>query len=97
MTLVYTYFILSKMSLREPLFFDLLCREIDLVLTVLCLFFFSPTPIFFVPTTFANVLSFLRPLTTCPTSGAAISSKSAPILFAAGTIYFLIKWIADLP
>ena len=95
MTLVYTHFILSKMSLRERLFFDLLFREMYLVLAVLRLDFFFPPPncfpTAFVPTSFANVLSFLRPLTTSPISGAAISNKSATILFAAGTIYFLIK------
>ena len=51
----------------------------------------------FVSTYFANVLSFLRPLATSPISGAAISNKSAPILFAAGTSYFLIMGIAVLP
>ena len=89
------------MSLRERLFFDLLFREMDLVLAVLHLDFFFPPPncflTVFVPTSFANVLSFLRPLTTSPISGAAISNKSAPILFAARTTYFLIKGIAVLP
>ena len=89
------------MSSRERLFFDLLFREMDLVLAVLRLDFFFPPPncfrTVFVPTSFANVLGFLRPLTTSPISGAAISDKSAPILFAAGTIYFLIKGIAVLP
>ena len=34
---------------------------------------------------------FLGPVTTYLISGAAISNKSAPILFAAETIYFLLK------
>ena len=101
MALVYTHFILSKMSLRERLFFDLLFREMDLVLIVLRLDFFFPPPNYFrtvfVPTSFANVFSFLSPLTISSISGAAISNKSAPILFAAGTIFFLIKGIAVLP
>ena len=42
----------------------------------------------FVPTSFTNVLSFLRPLTISPISGAAFSNKSAPILFAAGIYVF---------
>ena len=73
----------------------------DLVLAVLRLDFFFPPPncfrTVFVPTSFANVLSFLRPLTTSPISGAAISNKSAPVLFAVETIFFLIKGIAVLP
>ena len=97
-TFIYTHFILSKMSLRERLIFELLFRE--RVLLVLRLHFFFPPPscfrTVFVPTSFANVLSFFRPLTTSPISGAAISNKSAPILFAAGTIYFLMKGIAVL-
>ena len=89
------------MSLQKRLFFDLLFREMDLFLAILRLDFFFPPPncfrIVFIPTSFANVLSFLRPLTTSPISGAAISNKPAPILFAAGTIYFLIKGIEVLP
>ena len=99
MNLAYTLFLLSKMSLRDRLFFDLLFRE--MVLPVLSLDFIFPPPIFFqtvfVPNFFANVLSFLRPPTTSPISGSAISNKSAPILFAAGTFFFLIEGIAVLP
>ena len=99
MTLVYTLFILSKMSLRERLFFDLLFRE--WALFVLRLYFFFPPPncfrTVFVPRSFANVLKFICPLTTSPISGAAISNNSATILFTAGTMYFLIKRIAVLP
>ena len=40
---------------------------------------------------------FLRQLTISPISGAAISNKSDPILFAAGIIYSLTKGIAVLP
>ena len=97
-TSIYTHFILSKMSLRERMIFELLFRERALL--VLRLDFFPPPNCFqtvFVPTSFANVMSFFRPLTTSPISGAAISNKSAPILFAAGTICFLIKGNAVLP
>ena len=98
-TLIYTHFILSKMSLRERLIFELLFRE--MVPFVLRLdFMFKPPNCFrtvFVSTSFANVLSFFRPLTTSPISGAAISNKPAPILFAAGNIYFFLKGIAVLP
>ena len=101
MTLAYTHFIFSKMSLQTRLFFYLIFREMDLVLPVLRLDFFFPPPncfrTVFVPTSFANVLSFLRPLTTFSISGAAISNKHTPILFAAGTIKHLIKGIAVLP
>ena len=89
-TLIYTQFILPKMSLRERLVFELLFREV-LLLVLRLDFFFSPPNCFrtvFVPISFANVLSFFRPLTTSPISGAAISNKSAPIHFAAGTIFF---------
>ena len=100
MTLIYTHFILSKLSLRERLFFDLHFREMDLVLPVLRLdFLFSPPICFrtvFVPTSFANVLSFLCPLTTSPISGAAISNKSAQLFFAAETKHILIKGVAVL-
>ena len=64
------------MSLRERLDFDILFRE--MARFVLCLdFFFPPSNCFrtvFVPTSFANVLSFFRPLTTSPNSGAATSN-----------------------
>ena len=65
----------------------------------LFLFFFPPPNCFrtvFVPTSFANVLKFLRPLTTSQISGAASSNKSAPILFASWTICFLKKGMAVL-
>ena len=96
-TLIYTHFILLKMSLRERLIFELLFRET--VLLVLHVDFFPPANFFrtvLVPTSFASVLSFFRPLTTSPISGAAISNKSAQILFASGTIKFLLKGIAVL-
>ena len=73
----------------------------DLVLLVLRSDFFFPRPNcfqnVFVPTFFANFLNFLRPLPTSAVSGAAFSNKSALILFAVGTILFLIKGIAVLP
>ena len=97
-TLIYTHFILSKMSSRERLIFELLFRQVALFDLRMDLFF-PPLNCFrtvFVPTSFASVLSFYRPLTTFPISGAAISNKSAPILFAAGTIHFLIRGIAVL-
>ena len=100
MTLVYTDFLLSKMSLRDLLFFDLLIREMDLVLPFLRLDFCFPTHncfrTVFVTTPFADVLKILRPLTTSPFSGAAISNKFAPILFAAGTIYFSMQFSQEL-
>ena len=78
-TLIYTHFILSKMSLRERLIFELLFRE--MVFLVLLLDFFFPPPncfqTVFVPTSFAHVLSFFRPPTTSPISGAGILNKSA--------------------
>ena len=69
-----------------------------MALFALWLDLFFPTPNCFrtviVPTSFASVLSFCR---LFPISGAAISNKFAPILFAAGTIHFLTKGTAVLP
>ena len=88
---------LSKMSLRERLVFELIFREMALL--VLRFDFFRPPKCFrtvFVPTSFAIVLSFSSTINS-PISGAAVSNKSAPIFFAAGNIYFSIKGIAVLP
>ena len=49
------------------------------------------------PTLFAAVLIFFLPLTTSAISGTANSNKSAPMRFAAGTIYLRKNGIAVLP
>ena len=49
------------------------------------------------PTFFAAVLKFFLPLTTSAISGTAISNKSAPTRFAAGTICLRKNVIAVLP
>ena len=51
----------------------------------------------FFPTSAATDLSFFFPVKTFPISRAAISIKSAPTLFAAGTTYRLKNGIAVLP
>ena len=51
----------------------------------------------FFPTSAATDLSFFFPVKTFPISGAAISIKSAPTLFAAGTTYHLKNGIAVIP
>ena len=79
--------------------FRFIFRETDLLVLRLNPFF--PTAncfqTVFVHPYFAIVLSFLRSLTTSSISGAAISIKSAPIIFSAGLFIFLIKGIAVLP
>ena len=97
-TLIYTHFIMSKMSLRERLIFELLFREMVLLVLRLHFFFFPPPSCFrtvFVPTSFANVLSFFRPLTTSPISGAAISNKSDP--FCSWDYIFFNEWNCSSP
>ena len=95
------FFYYLEKFLREQLFFDLLFRERDMILLVLRMDLFLPSPKFFrifsVSTFFADNLSFLRAITTSPITGMAISNKYSPILFAAGTIYFLMKRILVLP
>ena len=92
------FFYYLEKFLREQLFFDLLFRERDMILLVLRMDLFLPSPKFFrivsVPTFFADVLSFLRAIRTSPITGMAISDKNSPILFAAGTIYFATKTTA---
>ena len=89
------FFYYLEKFLREQLFFDLLFREKDMILLVLSMDLFLPSPKFFrivsVPTFFAVVLSFLRAIRTSPITGMAIFDKYSPILFAAGTIYFATK------
>ena len=51
----------------------------------------------FFPTSAATDLSFFFPVKTIPISGAAVSIKSAPTLFAAGATYRLKNGIAVLP
>ena len=51
----------------------------------------------FFPTSAATDLSFFFPVKTFPVSGAALSIKSAPTLYAAGTTYRLKNGIAVLP
>ena len=51
----------------------------------------------FFPTLAATDLNFFFPLKSFPISGAVISIKSAPTLFAAGTTYRLKNGIAVLP
>ena len=97
-TLIQTYFIFSKMSLRERLFFNLFFRDIDLFLLVLRMGFFHLTffRTVFVPTPFANVFILLRPLTTSSTYRAAHSNKTASNHLQLGQ-FFSIKGIAALP
>ena len=52
---------------------------------------------FFFPTSAATDLSFFVPVGTFPISGAAISIKSSPTYFAAGTTYRLKNGIVVLP
>ena len=80
-------------SLRDRL--DCLADLIGMIL--LCL----PLPncffrVFF-PTLFVADLNDFLPLKTSPISGAANSNMSAPMRFAAGTIYLRKKGIAVLP
>ena len=84
----------AKMSLRDRL--DCL---VDFVGMILLCFFPSPNCFLRVcfPTPFAAVLKDFLPLITSPISGAANSKKSAPLRFAAGTIYLRKKGIAVLP
>ena len=77
--------------LCESNWFLILFRENYLALLALRLDFFSTLKFLrtvFGPTSFTNVLSFLRPLTISPISGAVTSIKFAPVFFAAWTIYF---------
>ena len=92
-TLIYTHLILSKMSLRERLVFKLLLRE--LVLLILRVDFFFPPPNCFwtVFVQFCKCFEYFCLLTVSLISEAASSNKSAPILFATWTFYFLIKRI----
>ena len=84
-------FIMSKIFLQERLYYDLFLRYgsgLDI--------FLPPPRCFrndFTPTSFANILSFLCPLTTSPIFDEKISNKCAPIPFAPGTICFLIKGV----
>ena len=83
-----------KMSLRNRL--DCLVDFDAMIL--LCLL---PLPNCFFrvcfPTLFAAVLIFFLPLTTSAISGTTNSNKSAPMRFAAGTIYLRKNGIAVLP
>ena len=85
---MYTHFILSKMSLREQLAFDFTFsrnRSTNSTLMFLC----STSQLFsnsFCSNIFCKCFEFF--LSTNNFSEAATSNKSAPILFAAGTLYF---------
>ena len=86
-----------KMSLR-----DRLDGLVDFVgMTLLAVLFLLPRPNCFFrvccPTLFAAVLKDFLPLITSPISGAANSNMSAPVRFAAGTIYLRKNGIAVLP
>ena len=68
---------------------------------LLPVFFLLPLPNCFLracpSTLFAAVLKLFLPLTTSAVSGTANSNKSAPTLFAAGTIFLRKNGIAVLP
>ena len=99
----------AKMSLRDRL--DCLVDLIGMIFLCLLLAVLpyassllrlpSPSPNCFLrvcfPTLFAADLKVFLPLITSPISGAANSNKSAPTLFAAGTIYLCKNGIAVLP
>ena len=100
-TLDYTHFILLKMSLRERLGFLSTFSNVDLVLQVLRLDFFPPHnffPTVFFPTCFANVLSFLLPLTSaCPNLWSSDFKRICSDSFCSSDYLFLKKGIAVLP
>ena len=85
------------MSLRDRL----ICFADFVEMTLLADLFLLPLPNYFLrvclPTLFAAVLKLFLPLTTSGISGTANSNKSAPMRFAAGTIYLRKNGIAVLP
>ena len=84
-----------KMSLRDRL--DCLVDFVGIIL--LCLLRQPSTNCFLrvcFPTLFATVLNFFLPLTTSAISVTANSNMSAPMRFAAGTIYLRKNGVAFL-
>ena len=85
-----------EMSLRDRL----ICFADFVGMTLLVVLFLLPLPNWFLsvclPTLFAAVLKFFLPLTTSAISDTANSNESAPIRFAAGTIYLGKNGIAVL-
>ena len=86
-----------KMSLRDLL----ICFADSVGMILLAVLFLLPLPNCFLkvclPTLFAAVLKFFLPPTTTAISGTAISNKSAPTRFAAGTKDLRKNGIAVLP
>ena len=96
------------MFVKMPLRDRLICFADFVGMTLLALRFLLPpvqlrlpSPNCFLrvclPTLFAAVSKFFLPLRTSAISGTAISNKSAPTRFAAGTIYLRKNGIAVLP